>query len=76
MVGEFLGFFGLIGGEVVEFGTVGFEVVEFPRAGAALADEFEVADADGGVAFVFPEEGIARDGIVFESGDEAFAFHG
>ena len=59
LVGEFLGFFGLSVGEVVEFGAVGFEIVEFPGAGASLADEFEVADADGGVAFVFPEEGIA-----------------
>lgn len=60
----------------MEFGAVGFKVVEFPGAGAALADEFEVADADGCVALVFPKESVSFDGVVCEGGDEAFAFHG
>jgi hypothetical protein len=41
--------------QVVLFGAVGFEVVEFPRAVAPDTDEFEVANADGGIAFVFPK---------------------
>ena len=50
----------LAGGEVVEFGAVGREIVEFPRALAVEADEFPVADTDGGVAFVFPENCSGR----------------
>jgi arylsulfatase A len=39
-------------------GSVGFEVVEFRRAGATLADEFQVGHANGSVGFVFPEKSI------------------
>lgn len=60
--GEGGGAGGLGGGEVVEFGAVGREVVEFPGAAAVEADEFPVADTDGGVAFVFPEEGAVGGG--------------
>jgi hypothetical protein len=58
--GEFFGFLGLSGSEVVELGAVGFQIVELPHTGAAFADEFQVADSDGGIAFVLPEESERR----------------
>ena len=44
--GEFFGFLGLSGSEVVELGAVTFQIVEFPGTGTALADEFHVSSAD------------------------------
>ena len=72
-VGEFFGFLGHLGGEVVLLGAVGFEVVE--RPGVAFGgDELPVADADGFVVFVQPPEAVAGDGFVFGKGsDEALA---
>ena len=61
-------------GEVALFGAVFQEVVEFPGAVASDAHELEVADADRGIAFVFPKEGFARDRLVGERGSEAASF--
>lgn len=73
--GEFFDFLGLGGGEVVMLGAVGFEVIEFPRTVSAGADEFQIAVAHGGVAFMLPEE-RAGDGETFRWGDkEGFQRH-
>ena len=51
--GEFGGFFGHLGSEIVLLGAVGFQVVEFPGL-VSSSDELPVAHADGFVALVEP----------------------
>jgi hypothetical protein len=66
-VGEFLGFLGQLGGQVVLFGAVRLQVIEGP--GVALGgDELVVADADGLVLLVQPPEAGACDRDIFGEG--------
>ena len=62
-----------LGGEVVLLGAVGGEIVEFPRPVATGADELQVADADGRVALVLPEDRVAVDGLAAKCRHEASA---
>ena len=64
--GEFLDLIRLRFGEVQEFGPILTEVVEFPGRITACAYEFEIADAYSGIAFMFPVQGFALDGLVGE----------
>ena len=64
--GELLDLVRLRFGEVQDFGAVLPEVVEFPSAISASAHKLEVADAYGGIAFMFPIQGCALDGLVGE----------
>lgn len=66
--------FGLSSGEIVEFKGVFFEIVEFPGGvspdGVAgdyfLPNEFPIARADGGISFVFEDDGARCCGIFLD----------
>ena len=74
--GEFFDAGGFLLGEVVLFGAVTVEVVQFPGPGGILGDEFPGAVAEGPVALVFPEDGLAGGVGIGEGGFEAAAFEG